>query len=231
MQWAPLMEEELEARLRHLQEAQRQLARARRRLSWATQKDEQILRDAFVLYVLEGCELHAPLLYAQRYSSTSPAVIKETLHRRFMETPLDELSNVGYIDGTFTPPVSKRCARFYEGFRIAARVRRLNEDVGVAPSWDSVSGDTNQSENCCARACLRTRTENEKHKKRWMRWRKRWTARVSKVMTQLGGNSERITAKVAPASDRETNFCFFLWAKKVAQNLGPKSVPLLLGVK
>ena len=105
-----------------------------------------------MLYVLEGCELHASLPDAQQCSSMSTAVVKETLQRRFLETPLDELSNMGSVDGTCTPPVSKRCTRFYEVFRTAARVRRLSDEVGVAPSRDCVSRDANQSEKRCARA-------------------------------------------------------------------------------
>ena len=222
------MEAGLEARLRHLQEAQRQLARARRQLALQKQKDENILRDAFVLYVVEDCELHVPLLYTQKYSSMSFAVVQQTLQRQFMETPLDKLSNVCFVDGKFTPPVSLRCARFYEGFRIAARIRRLNEEVGIAPSWESVSGDIKPGQKRGAENMSRSSTEREKHKKRWTRWRRKWAARVSRVMTQLGGSVERVTEKVAAVFDGETRFCLCLWATKVARILGPKRVPLLL---
>ena len=225
------METRLEGRLGRLEDAQRQLARARRHLARQTLKEEQILREAFVLYVIQGCCVQASALYAQKYTSMTFAAVADYLQRRFLQTPIDELSNIGFESGVFTPPVSQRCARFYEGYRIAARVKRLNDDVGIAPSWDSVSGDLNQGEKRRAGVLYRSKTESEKHKKRWARWRKKWSCRVSKVMTQLGGNVERVTAKVGPDPGRETRFWSCLWSKKVARNLGPKTAPLRLDVK
>ena len=195
------------------------------------QKDESVLRDAFVLCVVKGCELHVPLLYTREYSSMSFAVVQPTLQGQFLVTPRDNLSNVCFADGKFTPPVSLRCTRFYEEFRIAARIRRLNEEVGIAPSWESVSGDINPGEKCGAEHLPRSSTGREKHNKRWTRWRRKWAARISRVMTQMGGSVERATLKVASVFDRETRFCHCSWATKVARNLGPNRVPLLLCAK
>ena len=225
------MEAVLGARARLLEEAQRLLARTRRKLTEQTQKDLEVLgEDAFVLYALEDCELRESLLYAKKYVKMPEAAVQEELQRRLLETPLEELSKAACVDGTRTPAVSKRCALFHEGYQIAALVRRLNDDVGIAPSWVGVSGATKQREERALTVIRRTSSENEKQKKRRERWRAKWAGRVSKVTTQLGGNAVLVTAKVGHFCGHEAGFWLDPRARSGAQNVCPEPVPLLLRV-
>ena len=157
------------ARARLLGETRRRLARIGRKLTEQTQKDREVLgEDVFVFYVFEDCKLRESLLYAKKYVKASEATVQEELQRRFLETPLEELSKVARVDGTRMPAVSKRCALFQEGSRIAAHVQ-LNDDVDVAPSWVSVSGAAEPRDERAPTVIPRTSSENEKRKNRWKR--------------------------------------------------------------
>ena len=222
------MEPALEARLRDLKEAQRLLARTRRKLVMQEQRDDQVLKDAFVLYVLEDCELTESLLYTKTYTNMSVAAVQEELERRFLQTPLEELSKVACVDGTITPAVSRRCARFHAEYQIAARVRRLNADVGIAPGWVSLSNAIKDKKHGFDTCIPRASSEHERQKKRWKRWRVRWAARVSKVVTHLGGNMTKVSAKVTHFCSHETSYWVHWQAQNRARKAGPETVFLRL---
>ena len=80
---------------------------------------------------------------------------------------------------------------------MSAWVNKLNDEVGVPPSFDNVAAERGKLESTEAKPSAAENDGRQRTIKWVWRWRRRWGAVLGRVKTQVGGNAAKVPAKAS----------------------------------
>ena len=207
-------------------------ARKGRNRAW--QLSTLFLRTVLIIYAVAGYVAEPAVKFMslggrkRHWPDKSDEELEEMLGRFFLQHDLSELALLIDTEDPSDPVAMKAAMVCVEEWRLAAWAERLNSEIGVAPSTESVLQRWEERRAGIPEA-VRPRslgTSAVGRARVWAgSWRQRWGGRHGRIQLRGAISLEELMEKVSPNTGSQSTLFFIQRGQKTSSDLRTENVP------
>ena len=198
---------------------------ARKGQNRAWQLSTLFLRTVLIIYAVAGYIAEPAVEFMSlggrqsHWLDKSDEELEEMLGRFFLQHDLSELALLIDTEDPSDPAAMKAAMVCVEEWRLAAWAERLNSEIGVAPSTESVLQRWEERRAGIPEA-VRPRslgTSAVSRARVWAgSWRQRWGGRHGRIQLREAISLEELREKVSPNARSQSALFFIQWGQKTS---------------